>query len=80
MERSEVLERVKKSVAGHLKADLNDIREESEFVKDLGADSIKSIELVALFEREFDIELDEEEAFKVQSVAAAADFIMQHLS
>jgi len=80
MERGEVLERVKKVVAGHLKADLNDIREESEFVKDLGADSTKSIELVALFEREFDIELDEEEAFKAQSVAAAADFIMQHLS
>ena len=79
MDRSEVLERVIKVASSHLKVNPEDITEASEFAKDLGADSVKSIELVALFENEFDIEMDEEEALKVRTIGDAADFVMKYL-
>ena len=49
------------------------------FVKDLGASSIQSIELVAAFEEEFDIEMDEEEALDVKTVGSAVTFIQKVL-
>ena len=79
MERNEVFEKVRKVVSDHLKVDAAELKEEAEFAKDLGADSIKSIELVALFENEFDVEMDEDEALKIQTVGNAVDFIMQYL-
>ena len=47
----------------------------SRFVEDLGAASIQSIELVAAFEEEFDIEMDEDEALGVKTVADAVQYI-----
>ena len=47
---------------------------------DLGAESIQSVELVAAFEVEFDIEMDEDAALHVQTVGDAVDFIMQYLT
>jgi len=70
-----VEERVKKVTAAVLKVDMEDIKSESNFVRDLGAESIKSIELVAAFEAEFDIEMDEDEALAVQTVGEAVTFI-----
>ncbi len=69
------LDRVKKVVASVLKVDESKIKPESEFVKDLGAASIQSYEIVAAFEEEFDIEMDEDEALEVRTVAQAATFI-----
>lgn len=68
-------QRVKKVVAKQLKVNENDIKPGSEFVKDLGADSIQSIELVALFEEEFDIEMDEQAALAAKTVGGAVTFI-----
>lgn len=70
-----VNERVKKVVARQLKSDLSKVKDESDFVKDLGAESIQSIELVAAFEDEFDIEMDEEAALQVKTVGKAIEFI-----
>lgn len=65
-----------KEIAGKLlKVDPNTIKSESEFVKDLGAESIQSIELVAAFEEGFDIEMDEDAALTVQTVGKAVEFI-----
>ncbi len=75
MEKSEVEARVKKVVAMVLEMDLSDVRDDSKFVFDLGADSQQSVELVAAFEEEFDIEMDEDEALAVQSVGDAVEFI-----
>ena len=75
MPDADIAERVKKVVAETLKADLDAIKPESHFVKDLGAESIQSIELVAAFEEEFDIEMDPDDALTVQTVGGAADFI-----
>ena len=71
----DVAQRVKEVTARILKVDVNDIDDTAEFVKDLGAESIQSIELVAAFEEEFDIEMDEDEALDVKSVDNAIAFI-----
>lgn len=71
----DIEQRVKKVVARQLKVNENEIKLESEFVRDLGAESIQSIELVALFEEEFDIEMDEQAALAVKTVGDAVAFI-----
>ena len=72
---SDVAERVRKVTARLLKVDPADVRPESRFVRDLGAESIQSIELVAAFEEEFDIEMDQDEALAVLTVGDAMAFI-----
>ena len=72
---SDTLERVKKVTAEVLKIDESEVKDDSRFVDDLGAESIQSIELVAAFEEEFGIEMDEDEALSVKSVDDAAEFI-----
>ena len=72
---SDVSERVKKVVAETLKVELARVVDEARFVEDLGASSMESVELVAAFEEEFDIDMDEQEALAVKSVGHAVDFI-----
>lgn len=74
-----VEERVKDVVARQLKVKLEDIKDDSDFVKDLGADSMASIELVAAFEAEFDIEMDEDAALSVKTVGKTVEFIQNIL-
>jgi acyl carrier protein len=76
---SDVRERVIKVVAETLKLEPAQINVESKFVEDLGAESMQSVELIAAFEEEFDIEMDEEEALDVKTVGKAVDFIAAHL-
>jgi len=70
-----VEERVKQVTARMLKLDISEVTPQSHFVRDLGAESIQSIELVAAFEEEFDIEMDQDEALAVQTVGEAVKFI-----
>ncbi len=77
MERAEILERVKKVISQVLKVDESEIQPESNFIFDLGADSQQSIELVAAFEEEFDIDMEEDSALEVQDVGGAVDYIEQ---
>lgn len=70
-------ERVVAVTARVLKLDPGQIRPEQNFASDLGAESVQSIELVAMFEEEFGIEMDEDAALSVSSVGAATDFITQ---
>ena len=71
----QVLHRVKRVVAETLEIDATSIADEARFVEDLGAQSIQSIELVAAFEEEFDIDMDDDEALAVKTVNGAATFI-----
>lgn len=71
--------RVKKVVAETLKVDPAMVKDSSRFVEDLGAESIQSVELVAAFEEEFDIEMDEQGALGVKDVGTAVTFIEKHL-
>ena len=70
-----VLDRVIEVTAGVLKLEPGEIKPEHSFTVDLGAESVQSIELVAMFEEEFEIEMDEDAALSVQSVGDAAEFI-----
>jgi acyl carrier protein len=79
MERSEIQQRVRSVVASVLSIDPNEITAASNFVFDLGADSMKSVELIAGFEEEFNIEMDEDKAREVQTVEGAVDFIAHYL-
>ena len=78
-EKAKVEEGVKKVVSQVLKVPMSDIKTEDNFVKDLGAESVQSLELVAGFEEEFDIEMDEDEALGVQTVGDAVEFIAKYL-
>ncbi len=70
-----VAERVKAVTARVLKVSLEEIRPEQNFAEDLGAESVQSIELVAMFEEEFGIEMEEDAALAVETVGAAIEFI-----
>ena len=74
-----VEDRVKKVTADILKVDSEKITSDSRFAADLGAESIQSVELVAAFEEEFDIEMDEDEALSVQTVGDAVSYIQKCL-
>ena len=68
-------ERVKAVTAKVLRLNADDIKMENDFTADLGAESVQSIELVAMFEEEFGIEMDEDAALSVQTVGDAIEFI-----
>jgi acyl carrier protein len=79
MDRNEVQQRVHKVVRQVLGVDEEMIQPESHFVFDLGAESTQSVELVAAFEAEFDIDMDEDAALAVETVGGAVDFIAKCL-
>ena len=72
-----VLERVKDIVADNLGVDREKITPETSFVNDLGADSLDTVELVMELEEEFDINIPDDAAEKIQTVGQAIDFIEQ---
>jgi len=80
MEMEDIQARVKKVIASVLKIDAADIADDANFIFDLGADSTQSLELVAGFEEEFEIEMDEDKALAVQTVSDAVNFIAEFLN
>lgn len=72
---SDIAERVKKIVAEHLSADADKVVESASFIDDLGADSLDTVELVMAFEEEFNIEIPDEAAEKIQTVQDAVNYI-----
>ncbi len=79
MERSEVERRVSAIIRKVLGLPPGEIRPEANFVFDLGADSMQSLQLVAAFEEEFGMQLDQEAALAVQTVSSAVDFLQANL-
>jgi len=71
-----IVERVKKIVAEQLGVNEADIKNESSFVDDLGADSLDTVELVMALEEEFECEMPDEQAEKITTVQQAVDFIL----
>jgi len=80
MDKSEVHERVVKVVCEVLNIEPDMIKPESNFIFDLGAESTQSVALMSGFEEEFDIDMDGEEAMKVQTVGGAVDFIAPYVN
>ncbi|MCK5135582.1 MAG: acyl carrier protein [Bacteroidales bacterium] len=79
MEKSEIQTRVKEVVGNVLKSESSEITDDANFVFDLGADSMQSVELVAGFEEEFDIEMDQDRALEIQTIEDAVNFIAEYL-
>ena len=71
----DISNKVKKIVADHLGIDENKVTEEASFTDDLGADSLDTVELVMAFEEEFECEIPDDAAEKIQTVKDAIDFI-----
>ena len=72
-------QRVKKIVAEQLGVNESEIKIESSFVDDLGADSLDTVELVMALEEEFECEIPDEEAEKITTVQQAVNYIIAHL-
>ncbi|MCE1118571.1 MULTISPECIES: acyl carrier protein [Pseudomonas] len=75
---STIEERVKKIVAEQLGVKEEEVKNESSFVEDLGADSLDTVELVMALEEEFETEIPDEEAEKITTVQAAIDYVNSH--
>jgi acyl carrier protein len=72
-------QRVKKIVAEQLGVNEADIKNESSFVDDLGADSLDTVELVMALEEEFECEIPDEDAEKITTVQQAIDYVNANL-
>ncbi len=72
---SDIAERVKKIVGEHLGVDESKVTDSANFIDDLGADSLDTIELLMLFEDEFDCEIPDDAVEKIRSVKDAIDYI-----
>jgi acyl carrier protein len=71
--------RVKKVVADQLNVDEAEVKMESSFIDDLGADSLDNVELVMAFEEEFGIEISDDDADTIKSVGDAFSYIQAKL-
>ncbi len=70
-----VAEKVKTIIVDQLGVSPEEVKSESSFVDDLGADSLDLTELIMAMEEEFGIEIDDEDAQKILKVKDAVDFI-----
>jgi len=74
-----VLDKVKRIIAEQLGIDEEDITPDASFTEDLGADSLDLVELVMAFEDGFDIEIPDEDAEKIKTVADAVNYIQSKI-
>ncbi|MET0155175.1 MAG: acyl carrier protein [Rickettsiales bacterium] len=75
---TEIEAKVIEIVADHLGIEAAQINADSEFMNDLGADSLDQVELVMSFEEEFNIEIPDDAAEKIVTVKDAVDYIVKH--
>ena len=68
-------ERVKKIIIEQLAVDSAEVTPQAQFVQDLGAHSLDTVELVMALEEEFDIEIPDEDAEKIKTVGEAVTYI-----
>ncbi|KKK99598.1 hypothetical protein LCGC14_2631150 [marine sediment metagenome] len=72
---SETLERVKNIIVSQLGVDENEVKTESSFVDDLGADSLDVVELVMALEEEFGLEIPDEDAERINTVTEVISYL-----
>jgi acyl carrier protein len=72
-------DRVTEIIMEQLGVSREEIRPEASFIDDLGADSLDIVELVMAMEEEFDIEIPDEEAEKIQTIADATNYLKAQL-
>jgi acyl carrier protein len=79
-ELKKIEERVIEIVCEQMGASRDKITGETSFIQDLGADSLDTVELVMEFEDEFDLNIPDEDAEKIQTVGDAVNYIKEHVS
>jgi acyl carrier protein len=78
MDENQIFEAVKKVVVEQLTVSESEVKRESSFVDDLGADSLDTVELVMALEENFGVEIPDEEAEKIKTVGDTISYIMAH--
>jgi len=77
MEREELLNKVKEIVSDKLSIGEDQVTEEASFIDDLGADSLDTVELIMALEDEFELDIPDEEAEKLDTVGRAIDYVLE---
>lgn len=75
---SEIADKVKEIIVEKLSVDDAEVTPTAEFTKDLGADSLDTVELIMAFEKEFELQIPDEEAEKITTVGDAISYIEAH--
>ena len=70
-----LIDDIKEVVVEQLSVSADEVKEDSKFVEDLGADSLDVVELVMALEEKFDIEIPDDEAEKIQTVQDVINYI-----
>ncbi len=80
MSNDELVQKVKDIIAESLGVKKAEVVSSASFIDDLNADSLDIVELVMTIEKEFDIEIPDDEAEKIRTVQDAVDYIVSHVS
>lgn len=78
IDRDKITSKMKNIIIDRLGVESQDIKEESSFTEDLDADSVDLIDLIVEFEREFDIEVPDNEMDGIKTVKDAIDYVFEH--
>ncbi|MCJ8342957.1 acyl carrier protein [Cetobacterium ceti] len=73
-----MLDKIREIVVEQLGVDADQVTLEANFVEDLGADSLDTVELIMAFEEEFDVEIPDTDAEKIKTVQDVVDYIESH--
>lgn len=76
----EIEERIKNIIVEQLAVGIEEVTPEASFIEDLGADSLDIVELIMALEEEYDIEIPDEDAEKIQSVKDVVSYVQSHQS
>lgn len=79
MEQDEIVKKVKNIIIEKLDVDEKELTPEASFKNDLGADSLDTVELIMEFEREFEINISDEDSEKINTVGEAIKYIQQQV-
>ncbi|MBD3413342.1 MAG: acyl carrier protein [Candidatus Aminicenantes bacterium] len=77
MKREELLGKVKEIVSDKLSISEDQVTEDASFIDDLGADSLDTVELIMALEDEFELDIPDEEAEKLDTVGKAIDYVLE---
>ena len=77
---SDVAEKVKAIIVDKLGVDESEVTNEANFINDLGADSLDTVELIMEFEKEFDVQIPDDKAEAIATVGGAISFIKEALN
>jgi len=79
MDMKQLEEKVKDIIVEELGVERDKLTPEASFMEDLGADSLDTVELVMAFEKEFDIDIPDEEAEKLRTVGDALKYLHEKI-